>query len=371
MRRGLMAWNTDELPPEILGERLVRMRQAMAANDIDALLIYTNFPRPSAVAFLTAFTPYWADAVLYVPKTGEPLFSTALSKRVAKWINSVKPVGELVCTPNPGVEVAKRIAADTGIKTVGILEMDALPTYIYDDVEAGAPGVKLVEGGRAFAQARRLIDVSERGLLAHAGTIASDALNAVDPATMRDAGAVVGAVEKAARLAGAEEAYIHIAPDLAANASFARLSGAAPLGQRFAIRASVAYKGIWVRRIRTFSTDAADAALCAKADAWLETTLLGLKPDTGLNAQFVSAAKAAGGPLESWLAESSIGSYPLEAVASSSADSVTPDNSMLVVTVKLALGGAPWVGGAPVLVSSSGNALLAQPTDAGAVSSAA
>lgn len=339
MRRGLMAWNTDEVPASALTERLTRLRAAMRAEKLDALVIYTNFPRPSAVTWVTAFTPYWADALLYVPREGEPLFATALSKRVAKWINSVKPVGELVNTMRPGKTVGERIAADVTIKRIGILEMDALPNGLYEDITEAAPQAELVEGGKAFAQARRAVDDAERGLLAKADAIAANALAQVDPQTMRDAGAAVGAVEKAARLAGAEEAYVHIAPDLAANASLVRLSGAAPLGGRFALRISVAYKGIWVRRVRTFSTDAADTA----ADAWLTQTLAALKPGVPLSAQVARPE------LQSVLAESAVGSYPLEAIGS---DAAPAEGSLVVLTARLALPSGPWIGAAPAIVGA-------------------
>ncbi len=348
MRRGLMAWNTDEVPASALAERLTRLRAAMRAQNLDALIMYTNFPRPSAVTWVTAFTPYWADALLYVPREGEPVFATALSKRVAKWINSVKPVGELVNTMRPGKTVGERVAADPTIKRIGILEMDALPNGLYEDLTEAAPQVVLVEGGKAFAEARRVIDDAERGLLAKANTIATDALAQVDVATMRDAGAVVGAVEKAARLAGAEEAYVHIAVDLAERAAFARVSGAAPLGSRFAVRASVAYKGIWVRRARTFSQDAADR----DADAWFAQALAGLKPGQPFSAQFVHP------DIEGYIAESCVGSYPLEKVSETGGDVAFAEGSLAVVTARLLLPHGPWIGAAPVIVGGQGNAAL-------------
>ena len=52
--------------------------------------------------------------------------------------------------------------------------------------------------------------------------------------------------------------------DLAADTRLNRTSQPTPLADRFAVRASVAYKGCWVRRTRTFAKDA------AKADAWFD-----------------------------------------------------------------------------------------------------
>src|ERR1700756_2030262 len=105
MRRGLMRWDADELPKGTLLDRIARLRAAMASAGLDAFLLYTNLVQPSAVTFLTGFTPYWSDGLLLVPKTGAPVFATALSKRVAGWIASTNPVSEIVNTPRPGAAV--------------------------------------------------------------------------------------------------------------------------------------------------------------------------------------------------------------------------------------------------------------------------
>ena len=68
MRRGLMGWNAEELPVAALEARLARLRAAMAKAGMDAFIIYTNNTRPSAVTYVTGFTPYWSDALMLVPK---------------------------------------------------------------------------------------------------------------------------------------------------------------------------------------------------------------------------------------------------------------------------------------------------------------
>ena len=153
MRRGLMAWDANEIPLETLAARLGRLRAAMAVNGEDALLLYTNFIRPGAVCWLTAFSPYWADGILMVPREGEPVFATTLSNRVASWVQSVKPVGALLHSPYPGTALAARMKQD-GAKRVAILELDAFPGGVYDELEAGLDGVDIVEGAASFAAAR-------------------------------------------------------------------------------------------------------------------------------------------------------------------------------------------------------------------------
>ena len=63
MRRGLMEWNPQELPVDVLDARIARLRAEMKRAGLDAFIIYTNLVRPSAVAHLTGFTPYWSEGL--------------------------------------------------------------------------------------------------------------------------------------------------------------------------------------------------------------------------------------------------------------------------------------------------------------------
>src|SRR6202790_684270 len=254
MRRGLMAWDENELPKAALMDRIEGLRSVMTRDGLDGFVFYTNLVQPSAVTYLTGFTPYWSDGLLLVPKSGAPIFATALSKRVASWISSTNPVSEIVNTPKPGGAVGGRLAAD-GCRRIGVLELDRLPGGLYDEIVSAAPSGALTDGSAAFASLRRRIDQTERGLIRRADALAVAALGQVDPDRAADAGAVAGLVEKQARLQGAEEAYIAVAADLAGDRRMIRVSGPLPLADRFALRASIAYKGSWVRRTHTFAKD--------------------------------------------------------------------------------------------------------------------
>src|SRR5262245_65860535 len=148
MRRGPMGWNAEELPLAVLQDRTARMQAAMQDNGFQALLVYTNLARPSAVAWFTGFPPYWSEGLLLVGRDGAPAFATALSKRVANWIRSVNPLGEIVNGPRPGTVLGQRVAADASVRRVGIVELDALPSGSYDDFAAAAPAVERSEERR-------------------------------------------------------------------------------------------------------------------------------------------------------------------------------------------------------------------------------
>ncbi len=160
------------------------------------------------------------------------------------------------------------------------------------------------------------------------------ALREAETGKAKDAGTLAGLIEQHARLAGAEETYIAVAPDLAADRRLNRTSQPTPLADRFAVRASIAYKGCWVRRTRTFAKDGGarrpmpgSTASCVRS-----------KPGKPIAAQLAAKVKELpGAALTSWIAESCTGSYPLSAVASSRAPGkdAPANGQFLVLTVEL------------------------------------
>ena len=348
MRRGLMEWNPQELPLDVLEARIAQLRAEMQRTGLDAFIVYTNLVRPGAVAHLTGFTPYWSEGSLLVPTTGRLIFATALSNRVADWIRSTNPVSDVISTPRPGTLLGERLAKDAAVKRAGILELDAMPSELAADLAAAAPGIQWVDGGSQFAAIRRGVDAVEQRLLARADALAIAALDQIDAATS-EAGVLAGLVEKHARLAGAEEVYVAVAPNLAADQRLNRVSKPTPLADRFAVRASAAYKGSWVRRTRTLARDGS----VARANAWFDGVVRGIEGGKPLARQLSGGVETlSGATLKSWMAESCVGSYPLTAVASSRAPEISAplDGSYLVLTVELLLDGAPWIGSAPLIV---------------------
>jgi Xaa-Pro aminopeptidase len=102
MRRGLMSWSRQEMPVAQLDARLARLQAAMREAELDALLAYTSFAQPSAVHWVTHFTPYWSEALLVVRPEGAPVLLAALTKRVHPWIREVSHLQEAAHGAAPG-----------------------------------------------------------------------------------------------------------------------------------------------------------------------------------------------------------------------------------------------------------------------------
>jgi creatinase/prolidase-like protein len=342
MRRGLIHWDAGELPIATLQERTQRLRHAAAEAGCDAVILYTNFIRCAAVSWLTGFSPYWADGILVVTREGEPLFATTLSKRMGSWIQTVMPNGSVVTSPNPGQVAGKRLA-ECGARRVGILEMNDLPAGLYQDISATLTDAGFVDASEIFVRARARADEAECHLLQHASRIAQTALSRLDGIAIQNAGDAVAAVEKSARVDAAEEVYVAVAGDLDRSQSFLRISGDHPLGSRFAVRATVAYKGSWVRQIRTFSRDPQGLMAIRRADAWFAELLANVRQELPGEGITRHAAELGDSVVESWLAEGAVGTRPLSVIASN-ADPRLCQAPAIVLTVNLRLNTVPWCG---------------------------
>jgi hypothetical protein len=154
--------------------------------------------------------------------------------------------------------------------------------------------------------------------------------------------AMIAAVERQARLFGAEEIYIAAAPDLARSSRFVRIEGEQALGETCALRATVAYQGTWVRLVRTFCP----ADLAQQAASRLAEAVAQLPSERGF-AGFAS-----------WLVEGCRMAQPLEALMGARLSAANPPLPGALVSVQgaLALDGGTVLVGAPALLGGKGEA---------------
>jgi len=346
MRRGLISRSAVELPDAVLEARLARVHAAMRGAELDALLIYTNNTRPAGVSWLTGFVPYWSEAMLVVPRDGAPYLVAALSFRVKSWIERVSRLGDVLHHPRIGLKVGQAIAAMEKNAAVGIVDFDGLPAGIAADLREGGPDLRLTDASALFAQLRGRADPAEIALASKAAAIAQAALAQAHGASLN---AMIAAVEGQARLLGAEEIYVAAAPDLAQDHRFIRIEGKPVRGKHFSLRATVAYKGTWVRLVRAFC----EPAVLDKAAAQLAEAIAVLPSGDGF-AKF-----------KSFVVEGCRMAQPLEALMSSRFKTANPPSPGALVSVQ----GAITVDditvpiGAPALIGTDGAAgsLLTSP----------
>jgi Creatinase/Prolidase N-terminal domain len=346
MRRGLIARSLTELPDAVFDARLKHVREAMQRAQLDALIVYTNNTRPAGVSWLAGFVPYWSEALLVVTREGAPYLVAALSFRVKSWIERVSRLGEVLHTPRIGLKAAEQIAAVKSDAVVGIVDFDGLAAGIAADLGEGGPQLVLRDASGLFAELRGKADPAEIALAQKAAAIAHRALASASGETLN---AKIAMVESAARELGAEEAYIAAVPDLEKDVRFVRVEGEAAMGKTFALRATVAYKGTWVRLVRSFC----EHSVAQKAAAQFAEAVAQLPDDRGFSG------------FRSWLMEGCRMAQPLDPLMGSRFGVAHPPMPGALVSVQgvFAIDGRTVLVGAPVLLGGKDEAasLLVDP----------
>lgn len=352
MRRGYIAWSKTELPEAVFAARVARLREAMAqeggGQGLDALVVYTNNTRTAAVSWLTAFVPYWAEGLLVVPRTGDPYLTMAFSNRIVGWGKGVSCVARFEGGARPG-QAAGKYLAELGAKHIGVADLDGLRAAVAQDLAEAAPAAALSDATALFERVRLQPDAAEIALVAKAGAIAQRALSLATGSETR-LGDAVEAVDHAARLMGAEEVYMAAAPDLDRDQRLLRPEGTVTPGRRFALRATVAYKGSWVRMTRSFG---------AAAEQWTEA-----------GASFAAAVARlpsleAFREFSGWSIEGCRLAQPLDVFAAPSMATprAIPPGALVTAQAVVAVGGSKIAVAAPVLVGAPGfpSSLLTAP----------
>jgi hypothetical protein len=346
MRRGLIARSLVELPDAVFDARLDRVRAAMRAARLDALVIYTNNTRPAGVSWLAGFVPYWSEAVLVVPRGSGPYLVAALSFRVKSWIERVSRVTDVLHAPRIGLKAAQQIAATQAGGSVGVVDFDGLPAGIAEDLREGGPKLSFHDASALFASLRAVADPAEIALASRAADIGHRALSAAEGKTLND---MIAGAESKARALGAEEIYIAAVPDLERDTRFRRIEGEAALGKTFALRATVAYKGIWIRLVRSVC----DAATAQEAAARFAQAVASLPGGRGFFG------------FRSWLVEGCRMAQPLDPLIGSRLGEghPPPPGALVSVQAALAVDGQTVLLGAPALIGQPGEAssLIADP----------
>jgi len=310
MRRGLMKWREDELSTDAIAARVANLRAALIGRGLDAFLCYTTLVRPAAVHFLTGFTPYWSDGLLMVGRDdSRPVFVTALSKRVGKWLHGVNPTCEIMHAPRPGLKIGETLA-QRGIRRLAVLELDMMPGALVEDLKA-ADDVELIPGDDLFAAIRARPASSEIRLARRAQAIAQNAFEQLS-LRLQTVGDVVGPLERSVRGQGAEECYIAVAPDLESASGLARHHHATPLAERFAARISVAYNGVWSRFTRTMRKG---VPYSEEASAHLGDIVSSLDISRPVSGQLAALLEGTPVSIDFWSLEGPVGTRPLAQVA--------------------------------------------------------
>lgn len=241
MKRGLITWDKSELPPEAFETRLAAARSQLTAQDLPALVVYSDLWKSNHGRFFSNFTPYFNRGLLVIPRVDKPVLLCGLSPRVYPWIKSVTILEEILPSPNLAQRLLQ-LCTEKAWKRMGVLDLDQLPYDLHTPICAGVECVDV-----AARSIRPVPDKWELAMYRRAADLAREVLGEELPA---GAGLIdyefVGRLERRLRLAGAEDLVILVTNGETPPAP----ATGAKLSAEFSVSLALEYRGHWIKLVR-------------------------------------------------------------------------------------------------------------------------
>ena len=251
MKRGLVSWEKDELPPEELATRLASVHAVVRNKGVDAVVLYSDVWRSNDGRYLSNYMPYWNRAFIVTPRDEKPILLCSLSPRVYPWIKTVTVHETIIASPSPPATLFK-LCAERGWKKIGIVDLEGMPADLHAELVAGK--VELIDIPRS--EIRPAPTEVEIKLHARAARMAREALEQVLSEKPKTDHELTGRLELLLRRAGAEDVVILVSngdgPPVPA-------SGAA-VGPNTSVVVAIEYNGHWAKVTRNVAGVTANLA---------------------------------------------------------------------------------------------------------------
>jgi hypothetical protein len=241
MKRGLIRWDREALPPSVFEARMGRARKALADRDLPALVVYSDVARSGAARHLTNFMPYWNRSLAIIPRDDAPILLCALSPRVYPWIRSIT-VFEEIRPASRMIQALTQLCEERGWKRIGVLDLPRLVREFHLPMEAvDVPSAEVIA-----------TDESEVVMHRKAAKLARQLLEEQLPnGAGRTGHELAGALEREFRRAGAEDLVIRISDSQTAPAP----ASGVVLGSQYSLSVALEYCGHWVKVTRPYGVD--------------------------------------------------------------------------------------------------------------------
>ncbi|HEY6923475.1 MAG TPA: hypothetical protein VI653_08410 [Steroidobacteraceae bacterium] len=242
MKRGLVSWEKDELPPEELATRLASAHRVARNRGVDVLVLYSDVWRSNDARYLSNYMPYWNRAFVVVPRDEKPILLCSLSPRVYPWIKTVTVHETILASPSPP-ETLRKLCVERGWHRVGICDLDGLPADLHAQLTSGE--LDLVDIPRS--EIRPVPSEIEVRMHARAARMAREVLgqelSAAPGGTDHE---LTGRLERLLRRAGAEDVVILVSDGQGSPVP----ACGATVGPHTSVVVAIEYNGHWAKVTR-------------------------------------------------------------------------------------------------------------------------
>ena len=266
MKRGLITWDREELPPDVFRERLGRVRECAKEASVAAVVVYCDVWRSNDARFLSNFMPYFNRSLLVVPVEGEPILICGLSPRVYPWIRSVTIVDDI----RPGKKPANRlveIASEKSWTRIAVANYRELPHEMYRELDRSV--LEVVDIAIPPSVDANDIDMRKKAL-----AITRPIVNSLEHHAGEKDVHIVARLERALRGAGMEDLVLW----LATAGRSPRPAYGAHVTDRFSVIVGAEYRGHWIALSRSSPGASRQGSFESIPDGALAHDLTGAHP---------------------------------------------------------------------------------------------
>jgi Xaa-Pro aminopeptidase len=255
MKRGWIYWDKNELPEAEFVQRIERLKCAMRAENLDAVLVYGDAFQSGDLAYLTHFFPYADTGVLIMPINAPPRLVTTHAYRNIPWFNTITWIRDIVCSDVIDRECADYLTAINGpIRKVGLVPAQALPCAVAAAIRERT-SCELTDFTAVYESLRIVKSERELGFIEKAAAIATESFEDLAKAIHPGMSGydVAAELEWAVRRRGAQDLLCFIRPD--ASPAGLTWPDAKRIQGYFSVEIAVEYNGYWAKLGRSLPLD--------------------------------------------------------------------------------------------------------------------
>lgn len=243
MKRGLITWDKQEIPPAVFDERLRLVRGVLSKEKLPALVVYSELWRSNPGRYFSNYMPYFNRALLVLPLEGAPTLFCGLSPRVYGWIRSVTTIEDVKPAGNFASPLAQ-LVAERHWERIGCLELEKFPFDVNKALRSASIEMVPLDLSRVYSAGDDNVELEMRRKTA---VLARQALAEEMPVSVgKPDHRLVGRLERRLRREGFEDLIT-----LVTNGDgFPAPPMGAVLKENFSVSLAVEYRGHWVRLSR-------------------------------------------------------------------------------------------------------------------------
>ena len=281
LKRGCSTWDPKQVPPEVFHSRLDAVREQMARQNLDALVIYGDNYSFADLCYLTNYFPKVRGGIAVVPRDGEVSMLLNIGSRDVPFAKTLTWVEDVRASNQVGSDGAKLIK-EKGFEKARIGLVDSrqgFPLPQLEEMRGALPQVdwiarpSMIQPLRLVKSARELAAMRDAGRVLK--EICSESQKFITPG--RKEYEIVAEIDRLARDKGAEDIRILAGEKRLNPPSFKQ--SASP-GTHWAVYLAMQHERYWVEAARTYvlSEDAKIQAAYEKAQEIVAQVAVHLKP---------------------------------------------------------------------------------------------